>query len=55
MKLAIDFSDEIAISAPDVPQELIDYAHASGKPVIEYPGNDEDFGAYVEAYDNMLK
>ncbi|MDE6403732.1 MAG: glycogen/starch synthase [Muribaculaceae bacterium] len=55
MKLAIDYSDAIAISSPEIPQELIDYAHASGKPVVEYPGSDDNFAPYVEAYNDMLK
>lgn len=45
-KLAIDFSDAIAISSPDAPAELVEYAKASGKPVMEYPGEEN----YVEKY-----
>ncbi|MDE6402517.1 MAG: glycogen/starch synthase, partial [Muribaculaceae bacterium] len=55
MKLAIDFSDEIAISSPEASQELIDYARSTGKPIIEYPGDDNNFAPYVEAYNNMIK
>lgn len=50
-KLAIDHADAICVSSPDVPQELIDYAHASGKPVLDYPGDAEGFAAaYKEFY-----
>lgn len=49
-RLAIDFADAIAISDPDVPQSLIDYARQSGKPVLEYPGSDNYVDAYRDFY-----
>lgn len=48
-KLAIDHADALAISSTNIPDELIDYARASGKPVLEYPGT-EDFQAYIDFY-----
>lgn len=50
-KLGMDFADAICLSSPDVPQQLVDYAHASGKPLLEYPGDAEGFAAaYKEFY-----
>lgn len=50
-KLAIDYADAICVSSPDVPDELVEYARASGKPLLEYPGDDEGFAnAYKEFY-----
>lgn len=45
-KLAIDFSDGVAAATADAPAELIEYAKASGKPFLEYPGAEN----YVEAH-----
>ena len=45
-RIAIDYADAVAISSENVSQELIDYAKASGKPLLEYPGEEN----YVEAY-----
>jgi starch synthase len=49
-KLAIDFSDGIAIAAPNANTDLHNYALTKDVPVLEYPG--EDFG---EAYSNFFK
>lgn len=45
MKFAIDSSDAIIIAQPDVNPELVKYAKATGKPLMEYPGED-----YIDAY-----
>lgn len=53
-KLAIDFADAVAISAPDADPELIEYAKASGKPLLEYPGEcPEANDAYFEFYKSL--
>lgn len=51
-KLAIDYADAIVASSEDVPQALIDYAKASGKPFLEYPGED-NVEAYRDFYINL--
>lgn len=48
-RIAMDYADAIAISSPDVDAELVEYARATGKPLLEYPGEDN----YVEAYKNF--
>lgn len=48
-RIAIDYSDAVAISSPNVDPELIEYARNSGKPLLEYPGEEN----YVEAYKNF--
>ncbi len=53
-KLAIDFADAVAISSPDADAELISYAKASGKPVLDYPGEcPEATTAYHELYKSL--
>lgn len=52
-RLAIDHADAIAISSANVDPELIEYARASGKPLLEYPG-DEDYAlAYRDFYTSL--
>ncbi|MDE7470047.1 MAG: glycogen/starch synthase [Paramuribaculum sp.] len=54
-KIAIDYADAVIVASPDIPQELIDYANASGHPVLPYiegEGADEALG---EFYDSILK
>lgn len=45
-RIAIDHSDAVAISSVNIPEELVEYARASGKPLLEYPGEEN----YVDAY-----
>jgi starch synthase len=49
-KLAIDHADAIIQSVADADPELIEYAHNSGKPFMEYPGDDLAVDAYLEFY-----
>ncbi len=54
-KLAVDYADAVIIASDDIPQELIDYAIASGKPVLPYCGQDEDADRKVgDFYDSIL-
>ena len=49
MRLAIDYSDAVAISAPNVNQRLLNYAKTSGKPIMPYQGeNPEDYMAFCQ-------
>lgn len=54
-KIAMSYADAIAISSSNVSEELIAFAHASGKPVLDYPDNDpEHFAkAYGEFYQSL--
>ena len=51
-KLAIDFSDGIIIAQEGVDPELIDYAKASGKPVLDYVA-DDCATAYADFYKSL--
>lgn len=50
-KLAINFSDGVAISSENADSELVAYAEASGLPVMPYPGNDHD--KYIDFFDQI--
>lgn len=52
-KLAIDHADAIVQSVPDMDPELIEYARASGKPFLEYPGEENFVDAYYEFYKSL--
>lgn len=52
-KLAIDYADAVAASSPDLGPELVAYAKASGKPFMEYPGEEGYVDAYLEFYKNL--
>lgn len=51
-KLAVDYADAIIESAPGVSPELLDYAKASGKPMLDYPGENA-VDAYYEFYKTL--
>ncbi len=50
-KFAIDNSDGVVQSSSTVDAELIEYAKASGKPFLQYTGDEN----YVEAYNEFYK
>ncbi len=53
-KLAIDYSDAIIKSAPEVNDTLCEYAKAKNKQILEYPG--EDFAdAYCNFFEELTK
>ena len=51
-KIAIDYADAIAVATPDINPEILEYAKASGKPMLEYPGEDA-VDAYHEFYKSL--
>ncbi len=53
-KGAIDRSDALIVGSPDVNPEILEYAKASGKPMLEYPGAEDYFAAYNEFYDKII-
>ncbi|MDE5632224.1 MAG: glycogen/starch synthase, partial [Muribaculaceae bacterium] len=51
-KIAIDYADALVVATPEVNPEVLEYAKASGKPLLEYPGEDI-VGAYHEFYKTL--
>ncbi len=51
-RLAIDYADAVAISSDDVSSELVEYARASGKKVLEYREN-LTAADYMELYASL--
>lgn len=52
-KLAIDYSDAVAVSSPDAPQELIDYARAAGKLSLEPGDGTAEYESYISLYSGL--
>lgn len=54
-KLAMDHADAIIAASESVDPELIEYAIATGKPFLAYPGDAESSGAaYADFYASIL-
>ena len=54
MKSAIDYGDAIIMGDENVNPELVEYAEASGKPILEYKSPEEYLEAYNKFYDELL-
>lgn len=54
-KLAMDHADAIVAGSGDVAPELLDYARATGKPFLEFPGEpDQNGAAYADFFASIL-
>lgn len=54
-KLAIDYSDAIVVSSPDIPAELIEYARATGKPLLDHNPDEKAFTQqYMTFYEQLI-
>lgn len=52
-KLAIDHADAVIESSEGVDPELVEYAKASGKPFLPYPGAEAGFEPYNSFYQSL--
>ncbi len=52
-KIAIDYADAIVQSTPNIDPELLEYAKASGKPFLPYPGEENYAQAYIDFYKSL--
>jgi len=53
-KMAIDHSDGIIIASKDANKEVVNYAKASGKPTLDFHGEEEYIQSYSDFYDQIL-
>jgi len=53
-RIAMDHADGIVVASAGVNPELIEYARATGKPLLEYPGDVDYVQAYADFYDSVL-
>jgi len=53
-KSAIDYSDALIMGSSDINPELLEYAKASGKPILDYEESDDYHVAYNEFYDKII-
>jgi len=54
IKAAIEYSDGVIIGSPKINKELREYAGISGKPVLEYQGEEQYLEAFSDFYDKIL-
>ena len=54
-KLAIDYADIVTITSKDINQELIQYAQAQGKEVIDCSECPDSYEPYISIYDSLIK
>ena len=52
-KSALDFSDAIVFASPKINPEVEKYARSLGKPILEYPGEENYVDAYNDFYDKI--
>lgn len=53
-RLAMDYADGIVVASAKADPELIEYARSTGKPLLEYPGEDDNVQAYADFYNTVL-
>ena len=53
-KSALDFADGIVMASPDINPEVEKYARSLGKPILEYPGEENYVDAYNDFYDKII-
>jgi starch synthase len=54
MQGAIDFADAFIMGHEKIDERISDLVKASGKPVLEYQGEEDYFDAYDEFYDKII-
>ncbi|MGN0033529.1 MAG: glycogen/starch synthase [Candidatus Limimorpha sp.] len=52
-KTALDFSDAIVFASKKINPEVEQYARSLGKPILEYPGDENYVDAYNDFYDKI--
>lgn len=52
MRLAIDYSDAVVLSAPSINQRLLNYAQNTGKSIMPYAGDNQS--EYFNFYNSLL-
>jgi starch synthase len=54
IKAAVEYSDGVIVGSPEINAELKDYASKSGKPFLDYQGEDNYYEAFSDFYDKVL-
>ena len=54
MQGAIDFSDAFIMGSEKIDGKILDMVKASGKPLLDYQGEEEYFDAFNEFYDKII-
>ncbi len=54
MQGAIDFADAFILGHAKVNEKVLEYAKSSGKPILEFQGEDDYYDTYNEFYDKII-
>jgi starch synthase len=54
MKGAIDYADAVIQGSPEINEEVLAYAKASGKPMLDYQESEDYYVAYNVFYDKII-
>ncbi len=54
IKAAVEYSDGVIAGSPKINAELTDHVKKSGKPFLEYQGENDYFDAFSDFYDKVL-
>jgi starch synthase len=54
IKAAVEYSDGVIIGSPKINKELREFVGVSGKPVLEYQGEEHYLEAFSDFYDKIL-
>jgi starch synthase len=54
IKAAIEYSDGVIVGSPKINKELSEFAGLSGKPLLEYQGEEQYLEAFSDFYDKIL-
>ncbi len=55
MKGAIERSDALIIGSPEINAEVLEFAKASGKPMLDYLDSEDYYNTYNEFYDQIIE
>jgi len=54
-KFAIDYADAVVQASSDIDKDVLEHIKSSGKPFMEYPGEEDYIDAYQEFYEQFIE
>lgn len=54
IKAAVEYSDGVILGSPEINADLKDYASKTGKPFLDYQGEENYYDAFSDFYDKVL-
>jgi starch synthase len=54
MKAAVEYSDGVIIGSQKINKEILDYIGKTGKPILDFQGDEQYLEAFSDFYDKIL-